>query len=44
MLTGTFERVILPHGSWRMDENVPWSDPLRPVEVPQGEPGVKVGQ
>jgi succinate-acetate transporter protein len=44
MVNALFGKVVLPHLSWRREENVLGSRPLEPIEFPQGEPGVKVGQ
>lgn len=45
LLNAIFGRVILPHFSWRREENRLGAQPLWPIESEQeGEPGVKVGQ
>jgi hypothetical protein len=44
MLDAIFGRVILPHFSWRREENRFGAEPLAPIEYPHGEPGVRVGQ
>lgn len=44
MLNALFGVVVLPHFSWRREENAFGAEPLQPIEVPEGEPGVKVGQ
>ena len=45
LLDAIYGRVILPHFTWRRDENSFGSRPLWPIEFEQeGEPGVKVGQ
>lgn len=44
MINALFSKVVLPHFSWRTEENALGSEPLRPIEFPRGEPGVKVGQ
>ena len=44
MLNALFGVVVLPHFSWRREENVLGAEPLAPIEVPDAEPGVKVGQ
>jgi succinate-acetate transporter protein len=37
-------RILLPLLTWRREDNVPGSKPMRPIEFAEGEPGVKVGQ
>jgi hypothetical protein len=44
MLNALFGKVVLPHLSWRREENLFGAEPLQPFEVPDAEPGVKVGQ
>ncbi len=44
MLDALYGRVVLPHLSWRAEENRFGATPLTPIEHPQGEPGVKAGQ
>ncbi len=45
LLDAIFGRVILPHFTWRREENKLGAQPLWPIEFEQeGEPGVKVGQ
>ncbi len=44
MMNALFGRVVLPHFSRRRDENHFGAHPLDPIEFPDGEPGVKVGQ
>jgi succinate-acetate transporter protein len=44
MLNALFGQVVLPHFSWRRAENALGQEPLQPIEVPDAEPGVKVGQ
>jgi hypothetical protein len=44
MLNALFGRIVLPHFSWRGEENRLGAAPLAPIEYPEGEPGVKVGQ
>lgn len=44
MVNALFGKVLLPHLSRRSEENVLGAQPLRPIEFPHGEPGVKVGQ
>lgn len=45
MLDAIFGRVVLPHFTWRRDENAFGAQPLWPIEFEhEGEPGVKVGQ
>jgi succinate-acetate transporter protein len=44
MLDALFGRVVLPHFTWRHEENKLGASPLAPIEYPEGEPGVKVGQ
>lgn len=44
MLNALYGRVVLPHFNWRGEENKLGAHPLDPIEFPQGEPGVKVGQ
>ena len=44
MLNALFGMVVLPHFSWRGEENKLGATPLVPIEVPEAEPGVRVGQ
>ena len=44
MLNALFGQVVLPHFSWRRVENAFGAEPLQPLEVPDAELGVKVGQ
>lgn len=44
MLNALFGIVVLPHFSWRREENVLGAEPLAPIEISDAEPGVKVGQ
>jgi len=44
MLNALFGQIVLPHFSWRRAENVFGEEPLAPIQVPDAEPGVKVGQ
>lgn len=44
MLNALYGRVVLPQFSWRSEENRIGSHPLAPIEYPEGEPGVRVGQ
>lgn len=44
MMNALFGRVVLPHFSRRGIENRFGAEPLDPIEYPDGEPGVKVGQ
>lgn len=44
MLNAMFGAVVVPHLSWRRHENVPGARPLHPIELVDGEPGVKAGQ
>lgn len=44
MLASVYGRVVLPLGKWSRAANVPGETLTRPVELEQGEPGVKKGQ
>lgn len=45
MLNALFGVVVLPHLSWRREENRLGAHPLDPIEFEaEGEPGIKVGQ
>lgn len=44
MLDNIVGVVVLPLLEWRRGSNVPGSQPTRPIQWEQGEPGVKVGQ
>lgn len=44
MLASSFGRTVLPLGTWNLKGNVPLRRPMRPVEYPDGMPGVRVGQ
>lgn len=44
MLNALFGIIVLPHLSWRREENRFGATPLEPIEVPDAESGVKVGQ
>jgi succinate-acetate transporter protein len=44
MLDALFGRIVLPHFHRRREENRLGAEPLRPIEFPNSEPGVKVGQ
>lgn len=44
MINALFGRVLLPHFSWRSEENQLGAQPTEPIEYDHGEPGVKVGQ
>jgi hypothetical protein len=39
-----FLLTLLPLLTWRRDENLPGGHPVRPLQVAEGEPGVKAGQ
>jgi succinate-acetate transporter protein len=43
MLNGLFGFVVLPHFSWRREENAIGSRPLVPFEFDDSEPGIKAG-
>lgn len=44
IVNGLCGRVVLPHLSWRREENVLGARPLQPIQFKHGDPGVKVGQ
>jgi succinate-acetate transporter protein len=44
MVNNTFGLTVLPLFTWRRDENLPGGLPIRPVELADGDPGVKAGQ
>lgn len=43
MLNGLFGFVVLPHFSWRRQENAIGGQPLAPFEFEDSEPGIKAG-
>jgi hypothetical protein len=43
MLNALFGFVVLPHLSWRRDENLIGRRPLMPFEFDDSEPGIKAG-
>lgn len=44
MFEHSFGRTIIPIGKWSKAANVPGRRPVRPIEYPDGMPGVRVGQ
>jgi succinate-acetate transporter protein len=44
MLAASAGKVILPLGKPKKDANVPGSQPVKPIQLEWGEPGVKKGQ
>jgi succinate-acetate transporter protein len=44
MMVSATGRTVLPLGKWSKAANVPFDKPIRPIEYPFGDPGVKVGQ
>jgi succinate-acetate transporter protein len=44
MINNLFGLTLLPLFSWRRDENLPGGHPVRPVQVAEGEPGMRAGQ
>jgi uncharacterized protein len=44
MLTATTGRTVLPLFKWSSGVNRPGAHPIVPVQFPEGEPGVKMGQ
>lgn len=44
MINNTFGFTLLPHFTWRAEENIPGRRPLRPLEDAEAEPGVRAGQ
>jgi succinate-acetate transporter protein len=43
MMNALFGTVVLPHFSWRREENVFGAHPLQPFELEHSEPGIKAG-
>jgi succinate-acetate transporter protein len=43
-INNVFGVTVLPQFSRRADENVPGGHPVRPVQLAEGEPGVKAGR
>lgn len=44
MINNVFGLTLLPQFTWRRDENVPGGHPVGPVQLADGQPGVKAGQ
>jgi hypothetical protein len=44
MLLSSSGKVVLPLGKRKHDENVPGAQPVKPIQLEWGEPGVKKGQ
>jgi hypothetical protein len=44
MINGVFGVTVLPLFTWRRDENIPGGHPVQPIQLAEGEPGVKAGQ
>jgi uncharacterized protein len=44
MLAASAGKVLLPLGKPKKDANKPGAQPVKPIELEWGEPGVKQGQ
>jgi hypothetical protein len=44
MINGVLGVTVLPLFTWRRDENIPGGYPVQPIQLAEGEPGVKAGQ
>ena len=44
MINALYGRVVFPYFTWRREENVLGAHPFEPIQFPESEPGVKVGE